>query len=155
MKTIHRDTVAAYIMSADGKILFGRKDPAKGGVYIDCWHIPGGGIDEGETPGRAIIREVKEETGINITDSSLLLVDDKGVGESVKKRPDQEDVLVKMTFVIFKVTLPQPASEVKLQPTDDLIDLQWFDADKLDSIKMTPPAYALFDRIGTAWLTKL
>jgi 8-oxo-dGTP pyrophosphatase MutT (NUDIX family) len=27
----------------------GQKDPNKGGVYSDYWHIPGGGVDNGET----------------------------------------------------------------------------------------------------------
>lgn len=36
--------------------------------------------------------------------------------------------------------------------SDDLIDLTWFDFEELAKIKMTPPAYTLFDRVGTDWL---
>lgn len=43
------------------------KDVNKGGVYTDCWHIPGGGIEEGEDKNSALMREVKEETGIDIS----------------------------------------------------------------------------------------
>ena len=32
----------------------------------DCWDLPGGGIDFGEQPFDAAIREAKEEVGINI-----------------------------------------------------------------------------------------
>ncbi|MBU1008095.1 NUDIX domain-containing protein [Candidatus Dependentiae bacterium] len=31
-----------------------------GGVYPDCWHIPGGEIDKGEQAKDSVIREVKE-----------------------------------------------------------------------------------------------
>lgn len=31
---------------------------------VPIWVLPGGGIDEGETPNIAVVREVKEETGL-------------------------------------------------------------------------------------------
>jgi 8-oxo-dGTP pyrophosphatase MutT (NUDIX family) len=48
MRAIHRDIVSALIFAKDGKLLMGKKESDGGGVYADCWHIPGGGIDEGE-----------------------------------------------------------------------------------------------------------
>ncbi|MBT6335075.1 MAG: NUDIX hydrolase, partial [Candidatus Magasanikbacteria bacterium] len=64
MRSISRDIVSAIIISKDNKIFLGRKDPSKGGVYKDCWHLPGGGIEKGETDEDALIREIQEETGI-------------------------------------------------------------------------------------------
>ena len=46
MREIERTIVSGLVFSKDGKLLMGLKDPAKGGVYPDVWHIPGGGIDE-------------------------------------------------------------------------------------------------------------
>ncbi len=37
----------------------------------DGFHMPGGGIDLGETPEEAVIREIKEETGLIVTNPRL------------------------------------------------------------------------------------
>lgn len=152
METIFRDTVAAYIVSADNRVLFGRKDPTKGGVYVDCWHVPGGGIDAGETREQALAREVHEETGIDISEANIVLVDDTGRGESIKQRPGQPDVLVKMSFAVYKVVLPITSGDVQLAQGDDLINLTWLGVDELRDLHLTPPAQAYFERHGTDWL---
>lgn len=41
-------------------------------TYMPGWHLPGGGVEPGETPKTAIIREVKEETGILVKDKPHL-----------------------------------------------------------------------------------
>ena len=84
MRTIKREIVAAIIVSKDGKIFQGMKNPNKGGVYSDCWHIPGGGVDKGETKEQALTREIKEETRMSLSKYKIELLDDKGIGESEK-----------------------------------------------------------------------
>ena len=53
-------TVDAIIEIEDGIILIKRKNPPPG------WAIPGGFVDYGETVEDAVIREAKEETGLDI-----------------------------------------------------------------------------------------
>jgi len=43
--------------------------------YKDCWSIPGGIIDDNESPRQAAARETKEEVGINIIECQFLSVD--------------------------------------------------------------------------------
>ena len=52
-------TCAALVISEDGKILL-KRDPVRG------WELPGGNLDEGESLSQCAIREVKEETGIDV-----------------------------------------------------------------------------------------
>ena len=80
MREIRRDIVSALIFSKEGKLFQGMKDEKKGGVYCDCWHIPGGGIEPGESKENTLKREIKEETGIDISSYGVCLVDDLGKG---------------------------------------------------------------------------
>lgn len=51
------------VLFSDGKLLLSR--------YAGVLLFPGGSIDKGETPGEALIRELKEETGIIYDKSDL------------------------------------------------------------------------------------
>jgi len=67
-----RATVGAVI-DKDGKILLVKRghEPFK-----DYWCFPGGHIDFGETAEQAIVREVKEETGLTFTPEFLGYTDE-------------------------------------------------------------------------------
>ncbi|ULQ60085.1 (deoxy)nucleoside triphosphate pyrophosphohydrolase [Brucepastera parasyntrophica] len=56
-----RESVAA-IMCSSGKFLIGHRLPE--GEMGGRWEFPGGKVDEGETPESAIVRELREEMGI-------------------------------------------------------------------------------------------
>lgn len=149
MRTIHRDIVSALIFSKDGKLFQGMKDPNKGGVYAECWHIPGGGIDEGENKKDALIREIKEETGIDISGYNISLADDLGSGESEKTLASGEKVMCKMKFFVYEVKIEDKlANEIEVSLDDDLVRYKWVAKEDLSSIKITPPSTLLFRRLG-------
>lgn len=44
----------------------------KGVTYYNFWALPGGTVDEGETIEEALIREMKEETGVDVEPKEIL-----------------------------------------------------------------------------------
>lgn len=150
MRTIHRTIVSALIVSNDDKLLMGMKDQAKGGVYADCWHIPGGGIDEGEDEISALKRELVEEVGLNITNQKISIVSDDGKGDSEKTLSDGEKVHCEMSFHVYRVDLDQDSIAVQVELSDDLVKTEWVNLDRLANYKLTPPSIQLFTKLG--WL---
>ncbi len=60
-----RQRVAAYaVILRDGAILLSRLAPAI--TPEELWTLPGGGLDHGEDPRDAVVREVHEETGLDV-----------------------------------------------------------------------------------------
>jgi 8-oxo-dGTP pyrophosphatase MutT (NUDIX family) len=150
MRIIRRDIVSALIFSRDGKLFQGMKDPTKGGVYADCWHIPGGGIDEGEDKITALKREIFEETGIDINPYSIEFVDDKGRGQSEKiLKTTGEKVLCDMIFNVYKIVISdKDANQINISLNDDLVKYTWTDSKDFGALKLTPPSVELFKRLG-------
>ncbi len=63
MKYVGRTATAIITFPADKILLIKRRTtPFKG-----YWAIPGGRVDPGETVEQTIVREVKEETGLDVT----------------------------------------------------------------------------------------
>jgi 8-oxo-dGTP pyrophosphatase MutT (NUDIX family) len=150
MKEIQRDIVSAMIFSGDGKLFHGKKHPKKGGVYPNCWHIPGGGIKKGENKIKALIREIREETGIDVSKYPIELVDDSGSGESEKIiEGTGEKVLCKMRFYVYKVTIGDKKSEeVEIKLDSDLETFRWIELKDIRREDITPPSRVLFERLG-------
>ena len=98
-------TVAAIIKNEAGKILLTRRnvEPFKG-----QWCLPGGHIDANETVETAVVREVKEETGLEFAPNFITYFDEiapehnwhavvmvfsgKGMGEIVTQESEVTDI---------------------------------------------------------------
>jgi 8-oxo-dGTP diphosphatase len=71
--TPKRQRVAAYaVILRDDEILLSRLSPLV--TSDELWTLPGGGLDHGEDPRDAVIREIHEETGLDATVSNLARV---------------------------------------------------------------------------------
>ena len=62
-------TVGALIVNKEGKILL-----TKSHKWFDKFTLPGGHIEVGETMKEAVIREVKEEVGLDVEVAEMLLM---------------------------------------------------------------------------------
>ncbi len=60
---------ACALVDADGRVLIAKRPEGK--VMAGLWEFPGGKVEAGETPERALIRELKEELSIDVTAACL------------------------------------------------------------------------------------
>jgi 8-oxo-dGTP diphosphatase len=61
--------VACALVDADGRVLIGQRPPGK--AMAGLWEFPGGKVEKGEWPEETLIRELKEELGIVVTEPCL------------------------------------------------------------------------------------
>ena len=61
--------VAVALIDPDGRILISKRPEGKS--LAGLWEFPGGKVENGERPEHALIRELKEELGINVEQSCL------------------------------------------------------------------------------------
>ncbi len=57
--------VSAGIVIEDGRVLLSRRKA--GGHLAGAWEFPGGKVEAGEDPRDALVRELREELGIDVT----------------------------------------------------------------------------------------
>lgn len=55
----YRPCVGVMLINNEGKVFVGRRIDQT----VEGWQMPQGGIDDGETPSQAVMRELKEEVG--------------------------------------------------------------------------------------------
>lgn len=113
------------IIVCDGKILLikRRGEPGKG-----KWSVPGGLVELGETVENAVVREVKEETGLDAAEPELIDVVDNIVQDEKGK--------IKWHFVILDFFVKVRGGE--LRAADDAEEICWVplgEAEKYDLTK--------------------
>ena len=66
MTTKPTEVVVAVAFDKDGRFLMTSRPEGK--VYAGYWEFPGGKVEAGETLEEALVREMKEELGVQVTD---------------------------------------------------------------------------------------
>ena len=61
--------VACALVDPDGRVLISQRPEGK--AMAGLWEFPGGKVEPGERPEGALIRELREELGIDVTEACL------------------------------------------------------------------------------------
>ena len=122
----HIETIARGVCVKDGKVLLCYP---KDRSYS---YLPGGHIEFGETGREALVREMKEETGLDATAGDLL-----GVVESSFVQKGERHCEINLIYRMSLVSSLSSASP--LSALEDWICFDWVDCDKIDSANLLPP----------------
>jgi 8-oxo-dGTP diphosphatase len=119
----------------DGRVLIVRRaQPPAQGLYT----LPGGGVELGETLADAVIREIREETGLEIEPLALAgyrqVIARDGAGQ------------IERHFVILPFAARWIAGEVSLN--EELAEARWLKPSELSGLETTE---GLADIVATAW----
>lgn len=105
----------AIVRDARGRLLLVRRGrPPSAGL----WSVPGGRVEAGETPAQAAVREVREETGLDVRVGELLATVE--IGE----------------FVVHDFAAEVLGGE--LRAGDDAADVRWCTFDEAALLPLTP-----------------
>lgn len=116
------------------------------------WGLPGGGIDDGEAPAQAVVREVDEETGQRLEISHLLDVQtDHWIGRSPTGLLEDFHAV----RIIFAGRCPDPAAPVVHDVGGTTAAAAWIPLARWASVSWSSSARALLERhlqvVADAW----
>ena len=126
--------VGAVVLDGERVLLIRRgQAPLKG-----QWSLPGGGVELGETLEQAAIREVREETGLDIEPVALA-----GHRQVIARDADGR---IERHFVILPFAARWISGEVVLN--EELAEAHWLKPSEISGLKTTD---GLIDIVGAAW----
>ena len=120
----HIETIARGVCVKDGKVLLCYP---KDRSYS---YLPGGHIEFGETGREALVREMKEETGLDATAGELL-----GVVESSFVQKGEKHCEINL---IYEMKVRGWEGEM-VSSCEDWICFDWVGCDKIGSANLLPP----------------
>lgn len=124
---VHQVSAGALI-GPDGVLLVHRR--AERRYYPDCWDLPGGHVEPGESGVQALVRELREELGVTAAVE----------GEPRTRIVDRTDAEDGMDLQIWVVE--QWSGTPRNLAADEHDDVRWFRAQELSSLRLAHPAYS-------------
>ncbi|MDQ1712962.1 MAG: 8-oxo-dGTP diphosphatase [Frankiaceae bacterium] len=119
------DCAGAFVRDDTGRVLLilRANDPGRG-----RWSLPAGRIEEGETAAEAAVREVREETGLDVVVGDVLW----------------HGVVGPFHVEDFAATV----SGGVLRAGDDAADARWFTADEVPALHLSENLLAVLREVG-------
>ena len=136
-----RPVVGVGAVVLDGaRVLLARRahEPLQG-----QWSLPGGAVELGETLEQALVREVREETGLTIAVGPVV--------EIFERIQPANDGRIEFHYVIVDY-LCQPTGSIELIPGSDADAVCWADAGDLGAYRLTEKATEVIGKaLAMAW----
>jgi 8-oxo-dGTP pyrophosphatase MutT (NUDIX family) len=117
-----RLVVGAVIIDDAGRAFVHRRGPNRA-LFPNCWDLPGGHVEPGETPLEALTREVEEETGWRLRRVIAELGEMRWTGDDGVPRREL-DYLIEVDGDLDAPRLEQP----------DHVEFAWVALDQLDRL---------------------
>jgi 8-oxo-dGTP diphosphatase len=136
-----RTRVAAYAVAGDdqGRLLLCHIAPSVG--VGDVWTLPGGGLDFGEAPEVAVLRELTEETGYVGEVEGLV-----GVGDHMFHKVDGADRLHAIR-ILYRVRIV--GGELRDEPDGSTDTCRWFTPAEARGLRLGELARQAMDLLRT------
>ena len=129
---VQRLAAYAFIRRAsDDAVLLTRISPI--GYHSGSWTLPGGGLDFGEHPREALVREVAEECGLTCDVGSLLDVHDVNV---VGTAPSGRHEEFHGVHLIFAATVPEDAEPQVVETDGTTDDVRWVTREEMADLPL-------------------
>jgi mutator protein MutT len=110
-------TVSALVVTPDrSKFLITRR---KSGLYQGMWCLPGGHIHRGETMREAVIREVKEETGLDFDPRLFSCFD---------------EIIPEHDIQTITIVFDGPANGTITPQADEVAEIGWFSLEEIQEM---------------------
>ena len=122
--------VAAYGICQDeaGRVLLARGSPLSD--EPGRWYLPGGGVDHSEEPEAAVVRELREEAGLEVAVGELLAV------LADTERPPGRDMQVHSVRIVYRVRVLGGTLRNEVGGSTDLV--AWFDPAQARALALMP-----------------
>ena len=124
------ETIARGVAISDGRILLCK---AKGGSST---YLPGGHIELGESGREALVREMKEETGLDVSTGSFLGVVENSFLQKGKRHSE-------INLVYEMAILPNQGA---VAAAEDWIEFEWRDLADIESVNLLPEAFRVLGK---------